>query len=140
MYNGEIRCIGNDHRSYGISDTNWKLVEYRLYNYLNGLSVLESSLVDVLDVYRGIECFYYRERVIVRGIDDDSDGVWSGVINSDPWNRRFRAYPYGGVNNNSFRYSYRRYRGDGVIEVTILVTTVNGEPVYCVDNIELIDN
>jgi hypothetical protein len=63
------------------------------------------------------------------------------VRDNDPWHRKFKVFPIG-INvfgNEDYKYfalkatGLSNYGGGGHYNCYVIVTTVNGKPVYCVD-------
>jgi len=126
------------HSDYVITNSAWKLMEMSLSQYLESLKVTQilfprskwsgNMSYDVLE-FAGIHQFYLRQRYYNQS---------EKTVIKDPWNRDFVLFP--GIYNKwqivipKSKYDYHTYESDYVDgQVYVLVTTVNGERVYCVD-------
>lgn len=111
--------IDKRHIDYPVTNTQWKLMDQLgLWDYLTTLSLTPTS--NSLMRFAGIRYWYLRTMT--------GDGV-----NSDPWNRKFKCFPPDKF--KSFRsYEYQSFVNRNLnLNVYVIVTTVNGERVYCVD-------
>lgn len=118
------------HTDYPITNSGWRLIYYSLSAYL------ESLKLDNYNVHKhrflGIGYLYLR----VRDKSTERSMAMSGLLNSDPWNRVFVCFPPDKF--KGFRcYGYQSFVScDLNLDVHVIVTTVNGEKVYCVDVIK----
>lgn len=113
-------------RDYSVINGQWKLIEkLSLRSYLDSLNLSDSRI----HMYTGIFDYYLRERYsneecYRRGISYDRD----------PWSRIFVVMPPEPHLKSSSVYTYNSYSVDELnIMVDVIVTTVNGMSVYCVD-------
>ena len=112
---------------YPIVNTNWECS----YDYVGSMvdrimDVTNIHRYDILNQYLGIVGYFSRKRV-----DDGSDNRF----NRDPWMREFRMYNLDGIKNGLYGCS----RIDGVNggnDVYIMVTSVEGSRVWCMDVFE----
>ena len=118
------------HTEYIITNKQWRLIYYSLSAYL------ESLKLDGYNVHKhrflGIGYLYLR----VRDKSTEKSMDMSGLLNSDPWNRKFKCFPPDKF--KGFRsYEYQSFDSKSLnLKVYVIVTTVNGERVYCVDVIK----
>ena len=119
--------IVKNHTEYAITNSGWKLIEFSLSAYLESLDL------DGYDTYRhrfeGIPHSYLRMRN--RATEKSMD--MSGLLNSDPWGRKFVCFPPNKSTRSSIYdyYTFSNYYLDMIVNV--IVTTVNGSRIYCVD-------
>ena len=112
---------------YPIVNTNWECS----YDYVGALShrimeVTNINRYDTLKQYIGIVGYFTRKRV-----DDGSDNVF----NRDPWMREFKMYNRDGIKNGI--YGCNRIKGiNGGNDVWVMVTSVEGNRVWCMDVFE----
>ena len=112
---------------YPIVNTNWECS----YDYVGALShrimeVTNINRYDTLKQYLGIVGYFSRTRV-----DDGSDNRF----NRDPWMREFKMYNRDGIKNGI--YGCNRIKGvNGGNDVWVMVTTVEGNRVWCMDVFE----
>jgi len=111
---------------YPIVNTNWEC------SYVGSMvdrimMVTGIHRYDTLKQYLGITGYFSRRRV------DDGSGV---IFNSDPWMREFKMYyTRGGIKNGI--YECTRIDGvNGGNDVYIMVTSVEGSRVWCMDVFE----
>jgi len=113
---------------YPIVNTDWECS----YDYVGSMvdRIMEVTNIhryDILNQYLGIVGYFSRTRV------DDGSSV---IFNSDPWMREFKMYyTRGGIKNGI----YECKRIDGVNrgnDVYIMVTSVEGSRVWCMDVFE----
>ena len=128
IYEGSIV---KSHSDYVITNSAWKRIEMGLSHYLESLKVIQkwsgNMSYGVLE-FKGIHQFYLRQRY-------NNQSELTAI--KDPWNRDFVLFP--GIYNKwqivtKTKYDYHIYESDYVDgDVYVLVTTVNGDRVYCVD-------
>ena len=113
---------------YPIVNTDWECS----YDYVGALSyrimeVTNINRYDTLKQYLGIVGYFSRTRV------DDGSSV---MFNRDPWMREFKMYyTRGGMKNGI--YECTRIDGvNGGNDVYIMVTSVEGNRVWCMDVFE----
>jgi hypothetical protein len=142
------------HTDYLVTNVAWHLSMGELYRDIIKTGCTTTGYLDI-DIFKNINYWYVRDTGYYmylfgqKHIDPISKR--STVMDKDPWYRRFKAYPpeestNGGVMisyvgagySESTHHRYYTFRNLTKI-VNVMVTTVNGEPVYCVDNIELVD-
>ena len=107
-----------NHTDYPITNKQWKLMDrLGLWDYLTTLSLTATN--SSLMKFAGIRNWYLR--------------TTHNEINSDPWNRVFKCFPPDKF--KGFRsYEYQCFDSRNLnLKVCVIVTTVNGEKVYCVD-------
>ena len=125
------------HDDYVILNDTWRYIRDMPLNYcLDKLGVN-----DIYHRFVGINLgFYLRHRINIGGTCDVD-------VDLDPWNRKFTSHPEGSNFRKNFRDRPRHHdchkyfitdysRGNnnnGYHVVYVIVTTVNGERVYCVD-------
>jgi hypothetical protein len=118
------------HTEYAITNGGWKLIDYSLSAYS------ESLRLDNYNVHRhrfdGISHFYLR----VRDKSTETTMNMSGLLNSDPWGRKFVCFPPDKF--KGFRcYGYQSFDSHDLnLKAYVIVTTVNSMKVYCVDVIK----
>ena len=106
------------HTEYPITNKQWKLMDrLGLWDYLTTLSLTATN--SSLMRFAGIKNWYLR--------------TTHNEINLDPWNRKFKCFPPDKF--KGFRsYEYQSFDSRNLhLKVCVIVTTVNGEKVYCVD-------
>lgn len=122
--------IVKSHSDYPITNGVWKLNKMSLSQYLDSLKLKIHNIHNIHIL--GVNQFYLRHR-------DSNQNKLISV--KDPWNRNFVLFP-SVINDNASlnlaftksNYDYCVYGSDYVDgEVYVLVTTVNGMCVYCVD-------
>ena len=113
---------------YPIVNTNWECS----YDYVGSMvdrimDVTNIHRYDILNQYLGIVGYFSRKRV------DDGSSV---IFNRDPWMREFKMYyTRGGIKNGV--YECKRIDGvNGGNDVYVMVTTVEGNKVWCMDIFE----
>ena len=117
------------HSEYPVTNTQWKIIDYSLNGYLEGLNLKGYKSGEL----KGISHSYLRIRnkSAERALDR------SGLLNCDPWYRDFKCFPPDKLKLHSV-YEYYCFSNSAIkIDVNVIVTTVNQQKVYCVD---LIDN
>jgi hypothetical protein len=116
---------------YPIVNTDWEC------NYVGAIGSMSHRIMAVTGIdsyngmkqfhqYLGITAYFTRKRV------DDGSGV---IFNSDPWMREFKMYYLDGIKNGI--YECTRIDGvNGGNDVYIMVTSVEGSRVWCMDVFE----
>jgi hypothetical protein len=109
------------HSDYPVTNTQWKIIDANLREYLDTLQLVDSF--NTTRQFAGINTFYLRERY-------DNYG---GFITHDPWNRQFVVMPLDKRTHTSV-YQYYSYGSINLnLNVDVIVTTVNRSRVFCVD-------
>ena len=109
------------HIEYPVTNKHWKLMQIELSVYLDSLGL--SNLTDsIFESYNDIWNWYLRT-------------TKGNGTNFDPWNRLFVCYPPDKTHYQDDLYNYKILTNDNFC-VCIVVTTVSGMKVYCVDVIK----
>ena len=137
------------HTEYMVMNDEWVLNNSAdtLCSYMgNRLDIRHRELIK----YSGIWAYYVRcEYGYEYGSSKKVNGIVAGRYMMDPWNREFLVFPYE-RRVNMGRHGYEGYFGYGVYNrvygneikgemsdikhnVMLLMTTVNGSIVYCLD-------
>ena len=119
------------HSEYPVTNTQWKIIDYSLNGYLEGLNLKGYNDGHRWGIFDGIYHSYLRFRY-----KSDKNVVnEDGLMRIDPWHRVFKCFPPDKLGSNL--YQYYCFRNDDVkIDVNVIVTTVNEQKVYCVDVIK----
>ena len=137
------------HKDYGVTNVEWHLCVGELLKNLNrhigaveGYGYLNN---DINNKFEGVNYWYERNthyHLYLFGLKHIDPLSGRCVVSDiDPWNRKFKVYPPEQLSSRYALTHHRYYTFRNLTKiVNVMVTTVNGEPVYCVDNIELIDN
>lgn len=118
------------HSNYEVTNTDWSYRENCLLDYLSHLNLVKRQY-DVSG-YAGIWDYYLRD--VYGTVYKDHDELYD----KDPWGRRFPKFIHETTHANDL-YTYRGYYSamwpNKLLEnnVYVIVTTVDGEKVYCVD-------
>ena len=111
------------HTEYPVTNKQWKLMEIELSVYLGSLDLID--LTDsIFASYNDIWTWYLRERSIK---------VVTKPFDTDPWDRKFVCFPIQKPVLGSVYNYFSFYNSARIFVVNVIVTTVNGEKVYCVD-------
>jgi hypothetical protein len=113
--------IVSDHTDYPVTNMQWKRMEYELVAYLDGLDLTELFYSTIC---QDVWCWYLRERSIK---------VITKPFDTDPWDRRFVCFPIQKPVLGSVYNYHSFYNSAMIFVVNVIVTTVNGMKVYCVD-------
>jgi hypothetical protein len=117
--------IVKSHSEYPVTNTQWKVIDYSLNGYLEGLNLKGYNDGHRWGIFDGITQSYLR----IRFRNDKNMDV---LVRMDPWHRVFKCFPPDNVGSNL--YQYYCFRNDDVkIDVNVIVTTVNKSRVFCVD-------
>lgn len=135
-----------DHRDYKVTNVEWHLCVGELLNNLNKRIGSVTGFGYPNDIIPANVSYWYERNTHyhlylfgLKHIDPVSGRCV--VSDTDPWNRKFKVYPPEQSSSGYALTHHRYYTFRNLTKiVNVMVTTVNGEPVYCVDNIELIDN
>ena len=106
------------HIEYPVTNKRWKLMEIELSVYLDSLDLIDPTN-SIFENYNDIWNWYLRSPN-------------RNESNLDPWNRFFVFYPPEKIPSQTALYKYQILTNDN-FAVYVIVTTVNGERVYCVD-------
>jgi hypothetical protein len=113
------------HSEYPVTNTQWKVIDYSLNGYLEGLNLKGYNVGRLWGIFDGINQSYLRIRF-------RNDKNMDALVRMDPWHRVFKSFPPFKLESNL--YQYYCFRNDDVkIDVNVIVTTVNKQKVYCVD-------
>jgi len=111
------------HGDYDVTNARWKRMNVSLVEYLKSLHLLRNHF----DEFVGVDMFYLR----LRKNDVLND------YNLDPWERQFYSFPGKISFIKDLTYRYYSYVSDELNrDVYVIVTTVCGDRVYCVDIVE----
>lgn len=134
------------HRDYLVTNVEWHLCMGELSRYIisTGCAMWGTGYLDI-DIFKNVNYWYVRDTGLYmysfaqKHIDPISKR--STVMDRDPWYRKFKVYPPEELSSRYALTPHRYYTFRNLTKlVNVMVTTVNGEPVYCVDNIELVEN
>lgn len=106
------------HTEYPVTNKTWKLMGIELSVYLDSLNLTDTTN-SIFENYNDIWNWYLRS-------------PHRNESNLDPWNRFFVCYPPDKTHYQDDLYKYQILTHDN-FAVYVIVTTVNGERVYCVD-------
>ena len=106
------------HTDYPLTNKTWKLMGIELSVYLDSLNLTDPTN-SIFENYNDIWNWYLRS-------------PHRNESNLDPWNRFFVCYPPDKTHYQDDLYKYQILTHDN-FAVYVVVTTVNGERVYCVD-------
>ena len=106
------------HTDYPVTNKTWKLMGIELSVYLDSLNLTDPTN-SIFENYNDIWNWYLRS-------------PHRNESNLDPWNRFFVCYPPDKTHYQDDLYKYQILTHDNFC-VCIVVTTVNGMKVYCVD-------
>ena len=108
------------HTDYPVTNKTWKLMGIELSVYLDSLNLTDPTN-SIFENYNDIWNWYLRS-------------PHRNESNLDPWNRFFVCYPPDKTHYQDDLYKYQILTHDNfAVAVYVIVTTVNGERVYCVD-------
>jgi hypothetical protein len=142
IYDGRI-VMDDINEQYPVTNVMWKYVnDMTLGEYLGSLGVDIKSYGFIKGFPRS---FYLRIGFYKPGyaIDTNShlyDNFVPRVMDNDPWHRKFKVFPIG-INvfgNEDYKYFALKATGlsnygGGYYNCYVIVTTVAGKKVYCVD-------
>jgi hypothetical protein len=142
IYDGRI-VMDDINEQYPVTNVMWKYVnDMTLGEYLGSLGVDIKSYGFIKGFPRS---FYLRIGFYKPGyaIDTNShlyDNFVPRVMDNDPWHRKFKVFPIG-INvfgNEDYKYFALKATGlsnygGGYYNCYVIVTTVSGTKVYCVD-------
>jgi hypothetical protein len=121
-----ILANNKSHSDYPVTNTQWKVIDYSLNGYLEGLNLKGYNDGHKWGIFEGINQSYLR----IRFRNDKNMDV---LVRMDPWHRVFKCFPPDKLKLHS-AYEYYCFRNDDIkIDVNVIVTTVNVQKVYCVD-------
>jgi hypothetical protein len=106
------------HTDYPVTNKTWKLMGIELSVYLDSLNLTDPTN-SIFENYNDIWNWYLRS-------------PHRNESNLDPWNRFFVCYPPDNTPYQDDLCKYQILTHDN-FAVYVVVTTVNGERVYCVD-------
>lgn len=113
-------ALVKSHTDYPVTNKTWKLMEIELSVYLDSLNLTDPTN-SIFENYNDIWSWYLRSPN-------------RNESNLDPWNRFFVFYPPEKIPSQAALYKYQILTHDNfAVAVYVIVTTVNGERVYCVD-------
>ena len=135
-------ALENINLKYPVTNVMWKYVnDMTLGEYLVSLGVDIKSCGFIKGFPRS---FYLRIGFYKPGYAIDTNihlyDSLAIVRDNDPWHRKFKVFPIG-INvfgNEDYKYFALKATGlsnygGGYYNCYVMVTTVNGKPVYCVD-------
>jgi hypothetical protein len=111
-------ALVKSHTDYPVTNKTWKLMGIELSVYLDSLNLTDPTN-SIFENYNDIWNWYLRS-------------PHRNESNLDPWNRLFVCYPPDKTHYQDDLYKYQILTHDNFC-VCIVVTTVNGMKVYCVD-------
>lgn len=117
------------HNEYPVTNTQWKVIDYSLSAYLEGLNLKGYNDGHRWGIFEGINQSYlrFRYKSDKNMVNDDA------LVRIDPWHRVFKSFPPDKLKLHS-AYQYYCFRNDDIkVDVNVIVTTVNQQKVYCVD-------
>lgn len=117
------------HNEYPVTNTQWKIIDYSLSAYLEGLNLKGYNDGHRWGIFEGINQSYlrFRYKSDKNMVNDDA------LVRIDPWHRVFKSFPPDKLKLHS-AYQYYCFRNDDIkVDVNVIVTTVNQQKVYCVD-------
>lgn len=121
------------HSDYPVTNTQWKVIDYSLNGYLEGLNLKGYNVGRLWGIFDGINQSYlrFRYKSDKNVVNDDA------LVRIDPWHRVFKCFPPDNRNNNLYEY-YCFRNNDIKIDVNVIVTTVNKQRVHCVDIVKYV--
>lgn len=133
------------HRDYRVTNVEWHLCMGDLLRNLNthigavtGFGYSNDVIPANVSYWYERNTHYHLNLFRLKHIDPVSGRCMVG--DKDPWHRRFKVYPPEQLSSRYALTHHRYYTFRNLTKiVNVMVTTVNGEPVYCMDNIELIE-
>jgi hypothetical protein len=139
----DSRIVMDDiNEKYPVTNAMWKYVnDMTLGEYLNSLGVDIKSYGFIKGFPRSfyLRIGFYEPGYVITTNSHLYDHL-AIVRDNDPWHRKFKVFPIG-INvfgNEDYKYfalnatGLSNY-GSGNYNCYVMVTTVNGKPVYCVD-------
>jgi hypothetical protein len=120
------------HNEYPVTNTQWKVIDYSLNGYLEGLNLKGYKDGNGWGIFEGITQSYlrFRYKSDKNVVNDDA------LVRIDPWHRVFKCFPPDKLKLHS-AYEYYCFRNDDIkVDVNVIVTTVNEQKVYCVDIVQ----
>jgi hypothetical protein len=140
----DSRIVMNDiNEKYPVTNVMWKYVnDMTLGEYLNSLGVDIKSYGFIKGFPRSfyLRIGFYEPGYVITTNSHLYDHL-AIVRDNDPWHRKFKVFPIG-INvfgNEDYKYfalkatGLSNYGSGGHYNCYVIVTTVNGKPVYCVD-------
>jgi len=131
------------NEKYPVTNAMWKYVnDMTLGEYLNSLGVDIKSYGFIKGFPRSfyLRIGFYEPGYVITTNSHLYDHL-AIVRDNDPWHRKFKVFPIG-INvfgNEDYKYfalkatGLSNYGSGGHYNCYVIVTTVNGKPVYCVD-------
>jgi hypothetical protein len=128
---------------YPVTNVMWQYMDdMTLGEYLNSLGVDIKSYGFIKGFPRSfyLRIGFYEPGYVITTNSHLYDHL-AIVRDNDPWHRKFKVFPIG-INvfgNEDYKYfalkatGLSNYGGGGHYNCYVIVTTVNGKPVYCVD-------
>jgi hypothetical protein len=140
----DSRIVMDDiNEKYPVTNVMWKYVnDMTLGEYLNSLGVDIKSYGFIKGFPRSfyLRIGFYEPGYVITTNSHLYDHL-AIVRDNDPWHRKFKVFPIG-INvfgNEDYKYfalkatGLSNYGSGGHYNCYVIVTTVNGKPVYCVD-------
>jgi hypothetical protein len=140
----DSRIVMDDiNLKYPVTNVMWKYVnDMTLGEYLNSLGVDIKSYGFIKGFPRSfyLRIGFYEPGYVITTNSHLYDHL-AIVRDNDPWHRKFKVFPIG-INvfgNEDYKYfalkatGLSNYGSGGHYNCYVIVTTVNGKPVYCVD-------
>ena len=114
------------HSDYPVTNTQWKIIDANLREYLDALKLSDYKLDCYNDLHRSLFDDVNQLYLRIRFRNDKNE---EALLRMDPWHRVFKSFsPF---KLESDLYKYYCFRNDD-IKVNVIVTTVNSGRVYCV--------